>query len=44
MAECFHQIAESKKTMNESPDPMAEAKKTMAKIVGSLSDKYINKD
>ena len=44
MAKYFCQIAKSKKTINESPDPIVEAEKIMAKIVGSLSDKYTNKD
>ena len=44
MAECFCRIAESKKTINESPDPIAEAEKTMAKIIKSLSDEHINKN
>ena len=44
MAECFRQIAESEKTMNESPNPIVEAKKTIAKIAESLSDKHTNKD
>ena len=44
IAECFYRITESKKTINESPDPIAEVKKIIIKIVGSLSDEYTNKD
>ena len=44
MAERFCQIAESKKTMNESLNPMAEVKKIIAKITGSLSDEHTNKN
>ena len=44
MAKRFHQIIESEKTINKSPNPMAEAEKTMAKIARSFSDKYTNKD
>ena len=44
MVKYFHQIAESKKTINESPDPMAEVKKIMAKIAGSLGDEHTNRD
>ena len=44
MTEHFHQIIESEKTINESPDPMAEAEKAIAKIVGSLGDEHTNRD
>ena len=44
MTEHFHQIIESEKTINESPDPIAEVEKTIAKITGSFSNKHTNRD
>ena len=44
MAKRFRQIAESKKTINESSNPMAKAEKIIAKIAGSLGDKHTNRD
>ncbi len=44
MAESFCQITKSKKTINESLNHITEVKKTMAKIAGSLSNRYTNKD
>ena len=44
MAKSFCQIVKFEKTMNESLDHMAEVKKTIAKIVGSFSDGYTNKN
>ena len=44
IAKSFRQIAEFEKTMNESLDHIAEAEKAIAKITGSFSNKYTNKD
>ena len=44
MAKSFHQIAEFGKTINKSLNYIEEAEKTIAKITGIFSDKYINKD
>ena len=37
-------IIEFKKTINKSVDYIVEIEKVMAKIAGSFSDEYINKD
>ena len=44
MTKYFHQIAESEKTINESPNPIAEAEKIIAKIIKPLSNEHTNKD
>ena len=44
MAKSFCQIAEFKKTINKSLNHIAEAEKAIAKIAGSFSNKYTNKD
>ena len=44
MAKRFRQIIESKKTINESLNPIAEAEKIIIKIAGSLSDEHTNRD
>jgi len=40
----IRQIIEFEKTINESLDHMGEAEKTMAEIIGALSDKHTNRD
>ena len=44
IAESFRQIAEFEKTINESLNHIAEVEKAIAKIAGSFSNKYTNKD
>ena len=44
MAKSFYQVAKSEKTINESLDHITKTKKTMAKIIGSLDNRYTNKD
>ena len=44
MAKSFRQIAEFKKTINNSLDHIAEVEKTIAKIARSFSNKHTNRD
>ena len=44
MAERFRQIAEFKKTINKSLNPIVEAEKIITKIAGSFGNKHTNRD